>query len=272
VKELENLTVLVADDEQDACESACCILNEIGMVADWVLSGAEAVERVLKAHSECKDYSVIILDWKMPEMNGLETAKRIRQKVGSEIPIIILSAFDYSAIEQEAREAGVNAFISKPMFRSRLIYVMKSLMLGEEMKDKELDELQTRDYTGKRILLVEDNALNMEIGEELLKRVGVMVEKAVDGREAVDKVNAMPEEYYDLIFMDIQMPVMNGYEAAKQIRASKREDLRKIPIVAMSADAFADDVAHAREVGMNEHISKPVEISKLLKILDDWIA
>jgi CheY-like chemotaxis protein len=140
------------------------------------------------------------------------------------------------------------------------------------MKDKELDELQTRDYTGKRILLVEDNALNMEIGEELLKRVGVMVEKAVDGREAVDKVNAMPEEYYDLIFMDIQMPVMNGYEAAKQIRASKREDLRKIPIVAMSADAFADDVAHAREVGMNEHISKPVEISKLLKILDDWIA
>lgn len=271
VEGLENLSVLVADDEQLACESACGILKEIGMEADWVLSGEEAVTRLVKAHEEYKDYSAVILDWKMPGMDGVETARRIRAKVGDEVPIIILSAFDYSSIEQEAREAGVNAFIAKPLFRSRLIYVMKSLMLGEEEEYTEIDQLQSKDYSGKRVLLVEDIELNLEIASEMLMQAGVTVDKAMNGRLAVERVNEMPEGYYDLIFMDVHMPEMNGYEATEAIRASEREDLKKIPIIAMTADVFTDDVKRAKDAGMNGHVAKPVEIAKLLEALDEWL-
>lgn len=271
VEELKDLHVLVADDDPSACESACGMLQEIGMVADWVLSGEEAIEKLVKAHSEGRDYSVTILDWKMPGKDGIETAKEIRAELGDEIPIIILSAFDYSAVEQEARVAGINSFISKPLFRSRLIFALKSLMRGGDEDYTELNRLQSKNYTGKRILLVEDNEINMEIAEELLAQTGVMVDKAVNGRLAVERVHEMPAGYYDLIFMDIQMPEMNGYEAVSAIRASDREDLKTLPIVAMSADAFTDDVKHAKDVGMNGHVSKPVEIEKLLKELEKWL-
>lgn len=271
VEALANLAVLVADDDQMACESACAMLKDIGMLADWVLSGEAAIEKLWKAHNERKDYAVVILDWKMPGMDGVETAREIRAKIGSEVPIIILSAFDYSAIEQEARDAGVDAFISKPLFRSRLIYVMKSLTQGRTEKHTELEQLQSRDYTGKRVLVVEDNEINMEIAEVLLMQTGVTVEKAVNGRLAVERVTEMPAGYYNLIFMDIQMPEMNGYEAAAAIRSSGREDLKTLPIVAMSADAFMDDVKHAQDVGMNGHVAKPVEINKLLGALEEWI-
>lgn len=271
VKELENLNVLVADDEQDACENACNLLREIGMNADSVLSGAEAVDKLLAAHEADKDYSAVILDWKMPEMDGVETAKVIRKNFGEDVPIIILSAFDYSEIEQEARNAGVNAFISKPLFRSRLIYIMKSLMLSEEEQYSELEKLQKKDYAGKRVLLVEDNEINMEIAEELLSQKGLMVDKAENGRIAVERVHEMPEGYYSMIFMDIQMPEMNGYEATAQIRASDREDLKTVPIIAMSADVFMDDLKRAEDVGMNGHVAKPIEIEKLLEALEKWI-
>jgi CheY-like chemotaxis protein/nitrogen-specific signal transduction histidine kinase len=271
VQGLENLAVLVADDDRFACESACGILDEIGMKADWVLSGDEAVEKLWIAHDDNRDYAAVILDWKMPGKDGITTAREIRAKIGDEVPIIILSAFDYSSIEQEARAAGVNAFISKPLFKSRLVYVMKSLMLGEEENNTEINQLRNKDYSGKRVLLVEDNELNMEIAEELLRQTGVEVDKAENGRVAVDRVNEMPENYYDLIFMDIQMPEMNGYEATKSIRGSWREDMKTVPIVAMSADAFNDDVKHAKDVGMNGHIAKPVEIEKLLQAMDKWM-
>jgi signal transduction histidine kinase/DNA-binding response OmpR family regulator len=271
VERLANLPVLVADDDQFACESACCILNEIGMSAEWVLSGQEAVKKVCDAHDASEDYSAVILDWKMPGKDGIETAREIRAKVGEKVPIIILSAFDYSEIEQEARAVGVNAFIAKPLFRSRLVYVMKTLMLGEEKADTELDMLQSKDYSGKRILLVEDNEINMEVAQELLTQAGVEVDKAVNGRIAVERVREMPAGYYSLIFMDIQMPEMNGYEATEAIRSSGRKDLETIPIVAMSADAFTDDVKHAMEVGMNGHVAKPVQIDKLLEALDHWV-
>jgi signal transduction histidine kinase/DNA-binding response OmpR family regulator len=272
VEGLANLTVLVADDDQFAGESACLILNDIGMVADWVVSGEEAVGKVIQYHEANQDYAAVILDWKMPGMDGIATAKEIRAKVGENVPIIILSAFDYSSVEQEAREAGVNAFIAKPLFRSRLVYVMKSLMLGEKDKNAELEHLQDRDFSGKRILLVEDNELNMEIALELLGQTGVTVETASDGRQAFDLVTERPAEYYDLVLMDIQMPVMNGYQTTEAIRGSGREDLKTLPIVAMTADAFMDDVRHAKECGMNGHISKPIEIEKLMQVLDTWIA
>jgi signal transduction histidine kinase/CheY-like chemotaxis protein len=268
---LKDMMVLVADDDQFSCESACDVLKEIGMVADWVLSGQEAVDKLLEAQEQKEEYQAVILDWKMPGMDGVETARKIREEVGEDVPIIILSAYDYSSIEQEARAAGVNAFISKPMFKSRLVYVMKSLMLGEAKESTELDRLQNKNYENKRVLLVEDNELNTEIAVELLAQAGVKVECAENGKEAVDKIMEQPEGYYDMIFMDIQMPVMNGYDAARTIRASERQDLQEIPIVAMSADAFTDDVRKAKEAGMNSHVAKPVEIDKLLKALDEWL-
>lgn len=271
VEDLKNLSVLVADDDQFACESACSVLKEIGMKAEGVLSGKEAFDKIAAAHNEKNDYSAVILDWKMPDMDGVETTRMIRAKIGDEVPIIILSAFDYSVIEQEARDAGVDAFISKPLFRSRLVYIMKSLMFGEKKEHTEIDRLQSQNYFDKRVLLVEDNEINIEIAEELLTQAGVKVEKAMNGRLAVERVQEMPAGYYNLIFMDIQMPEMNGYEATSAIRASGREDLKTIPIIAMSADVFMDDVKHAQDVGMNGHVAKPIEIEKLLKALEEWV-
>lgn len=271
VEGLEKLSVLVADDEQIACESACGMLRDIGMQADFVLSGEAAIEKLVTAYNECKGYAAVILDWKMPGMDGVETAREIRAKIGEEVPIIILSAYDYTDIEQEARAAGVNAFISKPLFRSRLIYVMKSLIQDNVEEYTEIEQLKGKDYSGKRVLIVDDIEINLEIAEELLKETGITVEKAVNGGMAVERVKAMPAGYYDLVFMDIQMPEMNGYEATAAIRTSGREDLKTLPIVAMSADAFMDDVKHAQDVGMNGHIAKPVEIGNLLKALEEWI-
>jgi signal transduction histidine kinase/CheY-like chemotaxis protein len=272
VKMLENLKVLVADDDKFACDSACNTLEEIGMKADGVLSGEEAIIRLEEAHNNSEDYSAVILDWKMPEKDGIETTREIRKKISSQMPIIILSAYDYSSVEQEARDAGVNAFITKPMFKSRLIYVMKSLLFEDEDEgENELKQFKSKDYSGKRVLLVEDNELNMEIAEELLCQVGVKVDKVLDGSKAVSRVNDMPVGYYDLIFMDIQMPEMNGYEATMAIRSSEREDLKKIPIVAMSANAFSDDVKRAKDAGMNGHMSKPVDIKNLVITLEKWL-
>lgn len=269
---LKDLRVLVADDEPDACENACEILNSIGMSSDGVLSGDEAIRKLSEAHENAEDYAVVILDWKMPGKCGVETTREIRKRLGNDVPIIILSAYDWSSIEQEAREAGVNAFIAKPLFKSRLVYVLKSLIEkqeGEEMSD--IDELGQKDYSGKRVLLVEDIDLNLEIAETLLEFIGIAVETARDGQQAVDMLLEKPENYFDLVLMDIQMPNKNGYEAAKEIRASGREDLKEIPIVAMSADAFSDDIQRALSVGMNDHVAKPIELQKLSAAIEKWI-
>ncbi len=272
VTSLADLEILVADDDRDACVAACEILESIGMDASWVQSGEEAIEKVVSAHERNEEYAAIILDWKMPGKSGVETAREIREKVGGDVPIIILSAYDWSEIEQEAREAGVNAFIEKPLFRSRLISVLKALVeTGADVKKISIDSFQEEDYSGRRVLLVEDNELNREIAAELLESIGICVEMAFDGQQAVDILKEKPENYYDLIFMDIQMPVMNGYDAARAIRGSGRADLEKIPIVAMSADAFSDDIRRAKEAGMDDHVAKPVEFDKLSAALEKWL-
>lgn len=269
---LKELRVLVADDEQDACENTCEILHSIGMYADGVYSGDEAIEKLHIAKENAEDYAVVILDWKMPGKCGLETAKEIRRELGDDVPIIILSAYDWSAIEQEAKEAGVDAFIAKPLFKSRLLYVLKSVVNQQkEEKSSDVDTLKQSDYSGRKILLVEDNDLNIEIAEELLSYIGIEVEKARDGQQAVDILLDRPQDYYDLVFMDIQMPVKNGYEATREIRASGREDLKTLPIVAMSADAFSDDIQKAAMAGMNDHVAKPIELPKLLAALEKWL-
>ncbi len=267
------LPVLVVDDEEAAAESACEVLKSLDMDAEYVLDGAQAVARVREALRQQQEFSVMILDWKMPDMDGVETARQIRELVGEDLPIIILSAYDWSDIEQEALHAGITAFIEKPLFKSRLTRVLKRVLgLSEDKKQvSQLESFQAQDFTGKRVLLVEDNELNIEVASELLSVVGVQVDQALNGKVAVEKLLEQPEGTYDLIFMDIQMPVMNGYEAAGAIRSSGRKDLERIPIVAMTADAFADDIAKSRNAGMNGHISKPVDIGKLEHALREWI-
>lgn len=267
---LAGLNVLVVDDEQYVCENACEMLNSIGMRPDWVTDGDSAIERLLLAQEKGEDYTAVILDWKMPGKDGIQTAREIRERVGQDIPIIILSAYDWSAIEQEARSAGVNDFISKPLFKSRLVYVMKHLL---EKQEEDFDEknIVMQRYEEKRVLLVEDNKLNMEIAEEIMKMIGFSVEKAWDGIQAVEQVEQSEENYYDLIFMDIQMPRMNGYEATEAIRKLDRADVKTLPIIAMSANAFTDDIRKAKESGMDAHIAKPIEMAKLMSAIDTWI-
>lgn len=203
----------------------------------------------------------------------IATTRAIRQAVGKDVPIIIISAYDWSDIEQEARTAGANAFISKPLFRSRLVKTFHSLVESDESGEEETPfvELETIDLKRERVLLAEDNELNAEIATEILKMTGLIVERVADGIEAVDKMDECEDGYFDMIFMDIQMPGMNGYDAARAIRAMDRNYCRQIPIIAMTANAFAEDVHAAKTAGMNEHIAKPLDLNTLVKILKKWI-
>jgi len=267
-----DLPVLVADDDETACETTCLILENIGMKGEYVLGGKEAVERVWERHQTAEDYFAVILDWKMPDMDGVATAHAIREKVGPDVPIIILSAYDWSGVEEEARNAGVNGFISKPLFKSRLVYLFNQIMdKDKEQEQPKKDILKEVELTGKRILLAEDNEINREIAEEIIGQTGVIVESVENGREAVEQFEKMDENYYDMILMDIQMPVMNGYEASVAIRKLPRRDAAQIPIVAMTANAFAEDIQRSKASGMNEHLTKPLDIGQLMKCLQKWL-
>ena len=271
-KELLDLPVLVVDDDKTCCESTVATLQEIGIAGEWVLNGKEAVERCYARHETNSDYFAVILDWKMPEMDGIATARRIRECVGENVTIIILTSFDFSEIEEEARAAGVNAFMAKPLFRSRLTATLRQFTSGkkEENARNYLEDFAKENYAGKRILLVEDNALNREIATEIIGMTGVTIDIAENGKIAVEKVMEAPEKWYDLIFMDIQMPIMNGYEATAAIRALAGSR-GKVPIIAMTANAFAEDVQLAKNTGMNEHIAKPLDLNKLNDVLKQWL-
>ena len=271
-EKLMDLPVLVVDDDKNASEMTCLILENIGMKGEYVLSGREAVQRVWEHHQSNQDYFAVILDWKMPEMDGIETARAIREKVGPDVPIIILSAYDWSTVEEEARRAGVNGFISKPLFKSRLVYLFNQIAEQDKSKELSEDESFTKvKLNGKRILLVEDNELNREIAEEIIGETGVTVESAEDGREALEIFEKSDENYYDMILMDIQMPIMNGYEATEAIRKLPRKDAAEIPIIAMTANAFTEDIQRSKNAGMNEHLTKPLDIEQLMKCLETWV-
>ena len=271
-KELLDLPVLVVDDDKTCCESTVATLQEIGIAGEWVLTGKEAVERCYARHETNSDYFAVILDWKMPEMDGIATARKIRERVGEDVTIIILTSFDFSEIEEEARAAGVNAFMAKPLFRSRLTATLRQFKSEkkEENARNYLEDFAKENYAGKRILLVEDNELNREIATEIIGMTGVTIDIAENGKIAVEKVMEAPEKWYDLIFMDIQMPIMNGYEATAAIRALAGSR-GKVPIIAMTANAFAEDVQLAKNTGMNEHIAKPLDLNKLNDVLKQWL-
>lgn len=271
IPELEGCRALVVDDDFNTCDSVTNMLLQIGMRAEWTMSGKEAVLRTKQAVTRKDTYLVYIIDWLMPDMNGVEVARRVRQEVGDEVPIIILTAYDWSDIEQEAKEAGVTAFCSKPLFMSDLRRCLIRACRSED-EEKCEDQKKGKDFSGKRLLLVEDNELNREIATEILKEVGFEIEAAENGEAAVQMVSEAQPGYYELVLMDIQMPVMDGYEAARAIRKLPVPELASIPIVAMTANAFDEDKKQAFDSGMNAHIAKPIDVDKLLEILNEILS
>ena len=261
---LENCRCLVADDDFNTCDSVTAMLQQLGLRPEWTMSGKEAVLRSRQALEWGDMYGIYMLDWQMPDMNGVEAARRIRREVGEDAHIIILSAYDWSDIEQEAKEAGVTAFLSKPVFISELRSCLLNLVSPEQTGHGDLGEACKKHYN-QRILLVEDNELNREIAMELLSEAGFEIETAENGKIAVEMVEQSAAGYYRLILMDVQMPVMNGYEAAVAIRNMKDHNASSIPILAMTANAFEEDKQMALKCGMNGHIAKPINVEKLLE-------
>lgn len=258
-------SILVVDDDEQMCRSAVENLKGIGIQAEWAQSGEAAIGMVEKHHEEKRDYQIVLLDWKMPVMDGIETAKKMRQRVGQDVPILMISAYDWSDVEEEARAAGVRNFIPKPLFKSTLYYGLSAFM-DEESAVKEVSVGSDFDGGDRRLLVAEDYDMNWEIMETLLPEYGFLLERAENGQVCVDKFKASEEGYYSAILMDLRMPVMNGYEATKEIRNLKREDAA-LPIIAMTADAFSDDISRCLECGMNAHVAKPIDMRELLSVL-----
>ena len=271
IKEMEGLRAMVVDDNPDTCDSVTKMLKQLGMRAEWTTSGKEAVYRAKNAGGEGDPYHTYIIDWQMPEMSGIETARKIRKSVGEDAPIIILTAYDWADIEQEAKEAGVTGFCAKPLFMSDL---KTALLTANDLASREApDEApwQQVDFTGKRILLVEDNEINREIAEVILTEMGIEVETAPDGTDAVGIMQKAEENRFDAILMDVQMPVMDGYEATRTIRAMARQDVKTLPIIAMTANAMDEDRDKALTSGMNAHVPKPIDTEVLIATLGKYL-
>ncbi len=264
------LKTLVVDDDVAVCESAVVTLKEMGITAEWVDTGRKAVDLVRSLWNNGKFFDMILIDWKMPEMDGIETARQIRSIVGAEVTIIIMTAYDWASIEHEAKMAGVNLLMSKPMFKSSLVSAFtRALGVKEEQSQKELKT--DYDFTGKRILLAEDNAINTEVAVLLLESRGFTVEPAQNGLRAMEMFSKSSEGYYDAILMDIRMPLMDGLSAAVNIRHLSNADAKTIPIIAMTANAFDDDIEKSKAAGMNAHLAKPIDPERLYQTLYDFI-
>ena len=267
ITELEGLKALVVDDDFNTCDSVTKMLVKVGMRAEWTLSGKEAVLRARQSIEMSDVYHAYIIDWRLPDMNGIEVTRQIRS-LHDDTPIIILTAYDWSDIEVEAKAAGVTAFCSKPMFMSDLRETLMSA-LGQKPADavQRLLPEKNADFKGKHILLVEDNELNREIAQEILQEYGFLVDSAENGAVAVEKVSTAAPGSYDLVLMDVQMPIMDGYTATRKIRALDDPARAKLPILAMTANAFDEDRRNALESGMNGFLSKPIVIGDLVQEL-----
>ncbi len=259
---LEGLKVLLADDDEDLCLSVMQSLKEIGAEAEYVTDGMQVIETIKNNPDK---FDVILVDWRMPDMNGVEIAKKIREYTISNIPVILISAYDLAEMEEKAKDAGINGFIPKPLFKSTLFFGIKRHI--ENDSELEINNETSAEFNGERILLVEDNELNSEIAIDILTEAGLVVDWAENGRLCVEKFMYSEIGYYSAVLMDIRMPVMDGYEATRNIRAMERSD-SDIPIIAMTADAFAEDVAKAKECGMNGHIAKPIDVNALFYLLN----
>ena len=268
---LPEWNMLLVDDDEQLCLSAVASLKSIGVKPEWCMSAEEAIQMVEERHRRRDDYHVILLDWKLPGMNGIRAAREIRRRYGNDIPILLISAYDWSEIEEEARAAGVTGFISKPLFKSTLYYGLRSFWENacEVNLNASSDEAGGK-LAGERVLLAEDNEINWEIAHELLGDLGLELEWAENGRVCVEKFSASSVGYFDAVLMDVRMPVMNGYQATEAIRALKREDAG-LPIIAMTADAFAEDIRKCIQSGMNAHVPKPIDVREVARQLARFI-
>lgn len=264
--EFRNLRALVVDDDFNTCDSVSYMLQQIGMRAEWTMSGKEAVLRTRQALMRNDNYNVYIIDWLLPDINGVEVVRRIRKVTGYNAPVIVMTAYDWSDIEDEAREAGVTEFCSKPLFMSELRSCLSSIVNNTKEVSEDKNELPQK--RTERILLAEDNELNQEIAVEILGEKGFTVDVADNGQIAVDMLKNSKPGYYQLVLMDVQMPVMNGYDAAKTIRKLENKELSSIPIIAMTANAFEEDKQEALNSGMNDHIAKPIDVKVLIQTLE----
>ncbi len=266
---LPEWNMLVVDDDEQLCRTTAESLKAIGVHADWTLDGETAVLMTEKRHRQHNDYHIILLDWKFPGMNGIKTANVIRKKMGDDIPILLISAYDWSDIEEEARGVGINGFISKPLFKSTLYYGLRKYAGISEGGEQNPEE-ESKDFEGRRILLAEDNDLNWEIAEELFGELNLTIDRAENGQVCVEIFEQSDPGYYDAILMDIRMPIMNGYEATEKIRSLGRMD-SDIPIIAMTADAFSEDIKHCLACGMNAHIAKPIDVQEAVRQLEKYM-
>ena len=268
----QGLQALIVDDEQLVCEQTAILLEKIKIDAEWRLSGAEGVERVKEAHRGGRDIDLCLIDWKMPDMDGVEVTRRIRREVGNDVPIVMISAYDISEVEEEARAAGVNGFLPKPLYRASVYTAIKTAL---EHKGETTDTWEQKSpgklLEGFCLLMAEDNALNQEIAATLLRMNGAEVNCVADGQQALDAFLASKPGDYDAILMDVQMPVMDGHEATRRIRASNHPLAHTIPIIATTANAFSGDISAALAAGMDAHVSKPLDVAQLCKTLSDCI-
>ena len=260
---LEPIDILIVDDDDITLLTAVQTLEALGASAEQALSGPEALKMIKRRQLSGQEYDIVIVDWKMPEMDGLETIKRIRSEIGTGIPILLISAYDWSDIEDKAKEAGANGFVSKPLFRSTLYDKINDLT-GKEPVSNEMEDDHS-DLEGLHILVAEDNDINWEIISHILKSLGIITERAENGRVCVDIMSTAKEGSYELIFMDVQMPEMNGLDATKAIRGLKDPWAANIPIIAMTADAFSENVTECLNAGMNGHIAKPIDIKLVIR-------
>ncbi|WP_462384592.1 hybrid sensor histidine kinase/response regulator [Intestinibacillus massiliensis] len=268
----QGLRALIVDDEQQVCEQTAVLLEKIKIGAEWRLSGAEGVARVKEMHREGRDIDLCLIDWKMPDMDGVEVTRRIRREVGNDVPIVMISAYDISEVEEEARAAGVNGFLPKPLYRSSVYATIKAALEHKGQPAGAGEEKPAgKPLEGFHLLMAEDNALNQEIAATLLRMNGADVDCVEDGQQALDAFLASKPGGYDVILMDVQMPVMDGHEATRRIRASDHPLAHAIPIIATTANAFSDDISSALASGMDAHVSKPLDVAQLCKTLADCI-
>ncbi len=267
---LPDWMMLVVDDDRQLCESTVDSLRSIGIRAEWVLDGEEAVKMATRHHQAHQDYHVILLDWKLPDMDGIQTARELRRQLGDDVPILLMSAYDWTEIEDEARAAGISGFLMKPLFRSTLFYGLRPYVDHDEDVQPEQEEGKLR-FANKRVLVAEDNELNWEIAYELLRDLGLELEWAENGEICTELFRNSEPGYYDAILMDIRMPIMNGYEATDAIRAMDDRPDASLPIIAMTADAYSDDIQRCLSHGMNAHVAKPIDIDEVARVLKKYM-
>ncbi|MEG0923890.1 MAG: response regulator [Anaerovoracaceae bacterium] len=267
----EKLHSLIVDDDVIVCQQTQNIMNDLGIKAEWVNSGEKAIAIVKKKTIEKNYFDLILIDWKMPDMDGIETTREIRKIVGPEVTIIIMTAFDWVNIEGEAKQAGVNLLINKPIFKSSFSHTVENIYNKKNQESVHREAPKPYDFSGKRVLLVEDHLLNVEVAKRLLESKNMEVIVAENGLVGIEEFAKRPIGYYDAILMDIRMPVMDGITATKSIRQMKKKTAKTIPIIAMSANAFDEDVEKSKTAGMNAHLAKPIEPKELFRVLEQHV-